>query len=37
MWYVLCALGAIVVTLVISIPVTAKIATERRKKYVEAK
>ena len=37
MWYVLCALGAIAVTLVISIPVTAKIATERRKKYVEAK
>ena len=29
-------LGAVVVTLVISIPVTAKIATDRRKKYVEA-
>ena len=34
MWYVL---GAVAVTLVISIPVTAVVATNYRKKYVEGK
>ena len=30
-------LGAVAVSLLISIPVTAKVAVDRRKKYVEAK